>query len=208
MSYVAIPCLAGYTIYSLLYESHKGWYSFIITTLTSFVYMFGFVRPGQCLMCGFTDCRIDRPNSSRSLLLTISSSPSHICQWRQWYTKPYPPLLMTFLRKSASVLSWQSYLTNPDISFCIKMPFLHRLACFRDDLVFLVFLYQVRSLRSHLIISEGFTAMDISNRPQTGKRIRSGIVGGCRCSRCERRDKENEVDDREKPPTWATWAYG
>lgn len=29
-------------------------------------------------------------------------------------------------------------------SFCIKMPLLHRLACFRDDVVFLVFLYQVR----------------------------------------------------------------
>lgn len=29
--------------------------------------------------------------------------------------------------------------------FCIKMPILHRLACFRDDVVFLVFLYQVRT---------------------------------------------------------------
>ena len=43
VSYGAIPCLAGYTIYSLLYETHRGWYSFIISTLTSFVYMFGFV---------------------------------------------------------------------------------------------------------------------------------------------------------------------
>jgi TRAP-type uncharacterized transport system fused permease subunit len=43
VSYVAIPLLAGYTIYSLIYESHRGWYSFVISTLTSFVYMFGFV---------------------------------------------------------------------------------------------------------------------------------------------------------------------
>jgi hypothetical protein len=43
VSYVAIPTLAGYTVYSLLYENHKGWYSFVISTLTSFVYMFGFV---------------------------------------------------------------------------------------------------------------------------------------------------------------------
>ena len=43
MSYVAIPTLIGYTIYSLIYEKHKGWYSFIISTLTSYVYMFGFV---------------------------------------------------------------------------------------------------------------------------------------------------------------------
>ena len=30
-------------------------------------------------------------------------------------------------------------------AFCIKMPILHRLACFRDDVVFCVFLYQVSS---------------------------------------------------------------
>lgn len=45
VAYVAIPCLAAYTVYSLLYETHRGWYSFVIGTLTSFVYMFGFVSP-------------------------------------------------------------------------------------------------------------------------------------------------------------------
>lgn len=44
VSYVAIPCLAGYSVYSLFYETHRGWYSYVISTLTSFVYMFGFVR--------------------------------------------------------------------------------------------------------------------------------------------------------------------
>lgn len=34
----------GYSIYSLVYDTHRGWYSFVISTLTSFVYMFGFVR--------------------------------------------------------------------------------------------------------------------------------------------------------------------
>lgn len=43
VAYVTIPCLAAYTVYSLLYETHRGWYSFVISTLTSFVYMFGFV---------------------------------------------------------------------------------------------------------------------------------------------------------------------
>jgi Cleft lip and palate transmembrane protein 1 (CLPTM1) len=43
VSYVAIPALAIYAVYSLIYETHRGWYSFIISTLTSFVYMFGFV---------------------------------------------------------------------------------------------------------------------------------------------------------------------
>lgn len=27
-------------------------------------------------------------------------------------------------------------------AFCVKMPWLHRLACFRDDVVFLILLYQ------------------------------------------------------------------
>ena len=44
VSYVAIPALAIYAVYSLVYETHRGWYSFVISTLTSFVYMFGFVR--------------------------------------------------------------------------------------------------------------------------------------------------------------------
>lgn len=43
VSWVAIPTLMAYTVYSLIYKTHKGWYSFVITTLTSFVYMFGFV---------------------------------------------------------------------------------------------------------------------------------------------------------------------
>ncbi|KAF5388430.1 hypothetical protein D9615_000671 [Tricholomella constricta] len=44
VSYVAIPLLAAYTGYSLLYNTHRGWYSFVISTLTSFVYMFGFAQ--------------------------------------------------------------------------------------------------------------------------------------------------------------------
>lgn len=35
------------------------------------------------------------------------------------------------------------------------MPFLHRLACFRDDLVFLVFLYQVRYDQSASYVLDG-----------------------------------------------------
>lgn len=53
-------------------------------------------------------------------------------------------LSMTYLRTYLSGCSGGRALTFP-CSFCIKMPILHRLACFRDDVVFLVFLYQVRS---------------------------------------------------------------
>ena len=58
VSYGAIPVLAGYTVYSrtssletrslswhtVMYETHRGWYSFIVTTLAQAIYMFGFVQ--------------------------------------------------------------------------------------------------------------------------------------------------------------------
>jgi len=44
VSYFAIPALIGYTGYSLVYETHRGWYSFVVTTLAQAIYMFGFVQ--------------------------------------------------------------------------------------------------------------------------------------------------------------------
>ncbi|KAH9948341.1 cleft lip and palate associated transmembrane protein [Amylocystis lapponica] len=92
VTWVTIPCLAAYTVYSLLYETHRGWYSFVISTLTSFVYMFGF---------------------------SVAHMP-----------------MKSMIYKSLSTV------VDDLFAFCIKMPFLHRLACFRDDVVFVVFLYQ------------------------------------------------------------------
>lgn len=43
LGYLLIPLLTGYTIYSVYYEEHKGWYSFIVGTLVGFVYLFGFI---------------------------------------------------------------------------------------------------------------------------------------------------------------------
>ncbi|KAL8750893.1 MAG: hypothetical protein Q9184_006256 [Pyrenodesmia sp. 2 TL-2023] len=43
LSIVAVPLLGAYAVYSLLYETHKSWYSFIITTLVGSVYAYGFL---------------------------------------------------------------------------------------------------------------------------------------------------------------------
>ena len=43
MFWVAIPLLAAYAVYSVIYDSHKSWYSFIITTLVGSVYAYGFL---------------------------------------------------------------------------------------------------------------------------------------------------------------------
>ncbi|TCD70434.1 hypothetical protein EIP91_003515 [Steccherinum ochraceum] len=106
VSWVAIPCLAGYTIYSLLYETHRGWYSFVISTLTSFVYMFGFAQLIPQLIINYK-------------LKSVAHMPM-----------------------KAMIFKTLSTVVDDLFAFCIKMPVLHRLACFRDDVVFLIFLYQ------------------------------------------------------------------
>jgi hypothetical protein len=41
--WVAVPLLLAYAGYSLVYETHKSWYSFIIATLVGSVYAYGFL---------------------------------------------------------------------------------------------------------------------------------------------------------------------
>jgi undecaprenyl pyrophosphate phosphatase UppP len=41
LSMIAVPLVIGYSIYSVLYETHKSWYSFLLNTAVGFVYAFG-----------------------------------------------------------------------------------------------------------------------------------------------------------------------
>jgi hypothetical protein len=43
MYWGGIPLLLAYAGYSLLYDVHKSWYSYIVTTLVGFVYFWGFL---------------------------------------------------------------------------------------------------------------------------------------------------------------------
>ncbi|RCH80039.1 hypothetical protein CU098_003112, partial [Rhizopus stolonifer] len=43
LTWASYPLLGGYAIYSLYYEEHKSWYSYVLKTLVEFVYMFGFI---------------------------------------------------------------------------------------------------------------------------------------------------------------------
>eukprot|EP00494_Astrolonche_serrata_P032766 UN33035 len=43
LTYVLLVLMAGFAIYSLKYDKHKSWYSWILSSLTSCVYMFGFI---------------------------------------------------------------------------------------------------------------------------------------------------------------------
>ena len=60
-----------------------------------------------------------------------------------------PQLFINYRLKSVAHLPWKFFMykalntfIDDLFAFIIKMPTLHRMSCFRDDLVFIVFLYQ------------------------------------------------------------------
>ncbi|KAK9134137.1 hypothetical protein Syun_013467 [Stephania yunnanensis] len=106
LSYVLFFLVACSSIYSLKYERHRSWYSWILSSLTSCVYMFGFI-----MMC--------------------------------------PQLFINYKLKSVAHLPWRQMtykflntIIDDLFAFVIKMPTLHRLSVFRDDIIFLIYLYQ------------------------------------------------------------------
>ncbi|BGO91648.1 hypothetical protein NBRC10512_008095 [Rhodotorula toruloides] len=101
------PFLIGWTIYSLLYQPHKSWYSFTVQTMYSFVGAFGFVQLVPQLIINYK-------------LRSVAHIPMKAMGYK---------VLSTVI--------------DDFFAFIIRMPWLHRLACFRDDLVFLILLYQM-----------------------------------------------------------------
>ncbi|XP_052195403.1 uncharacterized protein LOC127803317 [Diospyros lotus] len=106
LSYVLFFLVACSSVYSLMYERHRSWYSWILSSLTSCVYMFGFI-----MMC--------------------------------------PQLFINYKLKSVAHLPWRQMtykflntIIDDLFAFVIKMPMLHRLSVFRDDVIFLIYVYQ------------------------------------------------------------------
>ena len=100
------PLDAVYAIYSLVYNLHKGWYGWIISSLYGVEFVFGFIA------------------------MT-------------------PQLFINYKVKSVAHMPWQTMVykffntfVDDLFAFVIPMPLMHRLACFRDDIVFFIFLYQ------------------------------------------------------------------
>jgi hypothetical protein len=106
MSFVLYPAVVGYSIYSLRYEAHKGWYTWVLGSLVGAVYTFGFIMMTPQLYINYK-------------LKSVAHMP-----WRVMVYKS----LNTFI--------------DDLFAFIIKMPLLHRLSCFRDDIIFFIFLYQ------------------------------------------------------------------
>ncbi|KAK2002077.1 cleft lip and palate transmembrane protein 1 [Colletotrichum falcatum] len=105
--YIAgVPLLIGYAIYSLVYETHKSWYSYIITTLVGSVYAYGFLMMVPSLYINYR-------------LKSVAHMPAKAMMYK---------FLNTFI--------------DDLFAFTIKMPFLHRLSTFRDDIIFFIYIYQ------------------------------------------------------------------
>jgi hypothetical protein len=104
--YFLLPLVLTYAMYSLVKEQHSGWYSWFITTASSFVYAIGFV------------------------LMT-------------------PQLFLNYKLKSVAHLPWRvlgyrfvNTFIDDLFAFIIRMPTMARVSCFRDDVVFIVYLWQ------------------------------------------------------------------
>ena len=106
MFYLAIPLIGCYAVYSLFYNEHKSWYSFILNTLVGFIYTFGFINMVPQLYINYR-------------LKSVEHMPARALTYR-------------FLNTIIDDL----------FSFIITMPTLHRIACFRDDVIFVIYLYQ------------------------------------------------------------------
>jgi hypothetical protein len=106
MYMAGVPLLIAYGVYSLMYDSHKSWYSYIITTLVGSVYAYGFLMMVPSLYINYR-------------LKSVAHMPAKAMMYK---------FLNTFI--------------DDLFAFTIKMPWLHRLSTFRDDIIFFVYLYQ------------------------------------------------------------------
>ncbi|KAK4203700.1 cleft lip and palate transmembrane protein 1-domain-containing protein [Triangularia verruculosa] len=106
MYMAGVPLLLAYAVYSLVYETHKSWYSYIIATLVGSVYAYGFLMMLPSLYINYR-------------LKSVAHMPGKAMMYK---------FLNTFI--------------DDLFAFTIKMPFLHRLATLRDDVIFFIYLYQ------------------------------------------------------------------
>merc|ERR550532_1230730 len=100
------PLAFCYCIYSVIYNEHTGWYSFVLSSTYGFLLTFGFIMMTPQLFINYK-------------LKSVAHLP-----WRMMTYKA----LNTFI--------------DDIFAFVIKMPTMYRLGCFRDDIVFFIFLYQ------------------------------------------------------------------
>merc|ERR1719343_575329 len=80
-----------------------------------------------------------------SYFLFVSSS----CVYSLGFVLMTPQVFINYKHKSVAFLPWRKFIyraistfIDDLFAFIIRMPTMHRLSCFRDDIVFIVYLYQ------------------------------------------------------------------
>jgi len=106
LSVILSPGIIGYAIYTLIFDCHRGWYSYFLSVFATCVYSLGFI------------------------LMT-------------------PQVFINYKHKTVAYLPWRKFIyraictfIDDLFAFIIRMPTMHRLSCFRDDIVFFIYLYQ------------------------------------------------------------------
>lgn len=124
LGWLCFPLLVAYGVYSVIYQEHKGWYSFVLNMLYGYLLTFGFIMMTPQLFINYK-----------------MKSVAHL-PWRMMTYK----FLNTFI--------------DDIFAFVIKMPTMYRIGCFRDDIVFFIFLYQrwIYKVDSKRINEFGFSA--------------------------------------------------
>ena len=106
LSYALYPLYVAYAIWSLVYEEHRSWYSFVLSSVVGAIYVFGFLAMCPQLWVNYR-------------LKSVAALPA-----KQFVYK----MLNTFI--------------DDMFAFVIKMPLMHRISVFRDDIIYVIFLYQ------------------------------------------------------------------
>uniref|UniRef100_A0A182S894 Cleft lip and palate transmembrane protein 1 n=1 Tax=Anopheles maculatus TaxID=74869 RepID=A0A182S894_9DIPT len=130
LGWVCFPLLLAYSVYSVLYQEHKGWYSFVLNMLYGYLLTFGFIMMTPQLFINYK-------------LKSVAHLP-----WRMLTYK----FLNTFI--------------DDIFAFVIKMPMMYRIGCFRDDIVFFIFLYQrwIYKVDSKRVNEFGFSAEMLASK--------------------------------------------
>eukprot|EP00634_Sargassococcus_sp_CCMP2135_P006116 CAMPEP_0198652118 /NCGR_PEP_ID=MMETSP1467-20131203/6150_1 /TAXON_ID=1462469 /ORGANISM="unid. sp., Strain CCMP2135" /LENGTH=674 /DNA_ID=CAMNT_0044388023 /DNA_START=19 /DNA_END=2043 /DNA_ORIENTATION=+ len=106
LSVILLPLIVGWSLRSLVYDAHRGWYSWLLSSATASVYTFGFILMVPQLALNYT-------------LKSVSHLPWKLLGFRFFNT-----------------------IIDDLFAYVIKMPTMHRVSCFRDDIVFVIYLYQ------------------------------------------------------------------
>ncbi|KAH8324288.1 hypothetical protein KR074_003419, partial [Drosophila pseudoananassae] len=142
LGWACFPLLVAYFVYSLIYNEHKGWYSFVLNMLYGYLLTFGFILMTPQLFINYK-------------LKSVAHMP-----WRMMTYK----FLNTFI--------------DDIFAFVIKMPTMYRLGCFRDDIIFFVFLYQRWQYRVDLKRVNEFGFSGEMEQEQAGAKAANGAIEG------------------------------